>query len=170
MRRWELVGETELLLRIAGHNPQPRLGRTDEEERQQSCGVRRSLPQCHRGLQRQSGQSWCPLHTNLPCHPQKPTAAVLLARDIPSNDENYSTERKTLIQKPPEPTACIALILAPHHPAHAGCQDQDAARRQLAGRVACSWSTIPLLALHHSASLMLPSICTACSVSGTAAG
>lgn len=78
------------------------------------------------------------LCTNLPCHPQKPTAAVLLAWDTPCNHGNYSTERKTLIQKPPEPAACIGLTLAPQHPARAGCRHQDATWRQLEGRAARS--------------------------------
>lgn len=75
-----------------------------------------------------------------------------------------------MIQKPPETDPCTGLVLAPQHPARAGCRDQDTVRRQLAGRAACSWSTISLLALHRSASLILPSICTACSVSGIATG
>lgn len=54
-------------------SPQPRLGRTDGEQREQSCGVR-SLPWGHPGLP-------CPLHTDF-CHPQKPTVAVLLVWDI----------------------------------------------------------------------------------------
>lgn len=77
------------------------------------------------------------------CHPQKPTAAVLLACNTPYTHGNYSTERKALIQKLPEPAAGAGLALIPQHPARAGCRDRDAAGMQPAGGLRAPGAQFP---------------------------